>query len=52
MTYIAIALLLAAAGLRTRLGRCSLAYVLVKTSNVLHDAGARAIDNLEADLHG
>lgn len=52
MTYAAIALLLAAAALRTRLARGCLAYVLLKTSNVLYDAGARVIDNLEADLHG
>jgi len=52
MTYLSIAMLLAAAALRTRLGRGSLAYMLLKTSNVLSDAGGRAIDNLEADLHG
>ena len=52
MTYIAIATLLAAAALRTRLGRGSLAYMLLKTSNALYDAGGRVIDNLEGDLHG
>lgn len=52
MTYLAIALLLAAGALRTRVGRGSLAYLLLKTSNVLHAAGAHVIDNLEADLHG
>ncbi|MBB6407664.1 hypothetical protein [Mesorhizobium sangaii] len=52
MTFAAIAMLLAAAALRTRFGRGSLAYLLLKTSNVLYDAGARVIDNLEADLHG
>lgn len=52
MTYLSIAMLLAAGALRTRLARCSLAYVLLRTSNALHAAGASAIDNLEADLHG
>jgi hypothetical protein len=52
MTIAAIAMLLAAGALRTRLGRGSLAYLLLKTSNALHDAGVRVIDNLEADLHG
>jgi hypothetical protein len=51
MTYLSIALLLAAASLRTRLVRGSLAYLLLKTSNALHDAGVRVIDNLEVDLH-
>ncbi|MFD1982646.1 hypothetical protein ACFSOZ_08150 [Mesorhizobium newzealandense] len=50
MTYLAICLLLAAAALRTRLARCSLAYVLLKTSNALHDAGARVLDNLEREF--
>ena len=50
MTYAAIALLLTAAALRTRLGRGSLAYLLLKTSNALYAAGGRVIDNLEADL--
>ncbi|QKD17496.1 hypothetical protein [Mesorhizobium sp. NZP2077] len=52
MTYAAIAMLLSAAALRTRLARGSLAYLLLKTSNVLHDAGARVIDNIEEDFHG
>ncbi|WP_189522155.1 MULTISPECIES: hypothetical protein [unclassified Mesorhizobium] len=52
MTIITIAMLLAAVGLRTRLGRASLALWLLKASNALHRAGARAIDNLEGDLHG
>lgn len=53
MTYLSIAMLLAAAALRTRLARGCLAYLLLKTSNALHDAGARVIDNLEEDLrHG
>lgn len=52
MTYTAIALLLLAAALRTRLGRATLALWLLKASNALHAAGARAIDNLEADLNG
>ncbi|CAN7695739.1 hypothetical protein [Mesorhizobium sp. LjNodule214] len=50
MTYAAIAMLLAAGALRTRLGRVTLAFVLLKTSNVLHAAGARAIDNLAEDV--
>ncbi|MER9590915.1 hypothetical protein NKI94_19180 [Mesorhizobium australicum] len=52
MTYTAICLLLAAAGLRTRLRRGSLAYLLLKTSNALYAAGGRVMENLEADLHG
>ncbi|BCH10441.1 hypothetical protein MesoLj131c_46990 [Mesorhizobium sp. 131-3-5] len=53
MTYAAIALLLIAAALRTRLARGSLAYLILKTSNVLYDAGARAMANMEEDRrHG
>jgi hypothetical protein len=52
MTFAAIVLLLAAAALRTRLARGSLAYMLLKTSNVLYDAGARAMANIEEDFHG
>ena len=50
MTYAAIAMLLAAGALRTRLGRVTLAFVLLKASNALHDAGGRVLDNLEEDV--
>ncbi|WP_292172442.1 hypothetical protein [Mesorhizobium sp.] len=49
MTYIAIGLLLAAASLRTRLARSSLAYLLLRASNALLDLGSTALDNLEED---
>lgn len=52
MTYITISMLLAAAGLRTRLGRGSLAYLLLKASNALYDAGGRVMANIEEDFHG
>ncbi|WP_172374031.1 hypothetical protein [Mesorhizobium sp. NZP2234] len=52
MTFAATVLLLAVAALRTRLARGCLAYLLLKTSNVLYDAGARAMTNLEEDFHG
>ena len=52
LTYAAIAMLLAAAALRTRIGRLYLALRLLRLSNALHDAGARIIDNAEADHHG
>lgn len=52
MTYAAIALLIAAAALRTRLARLWLALHVLKASNALHKAGANALDNLEADHHG
>ena len=44
MTIIAICLLLAAAALRTRLGRLVLAHQLLRASNVLHEAGSRVLD--------
>lgn len=49
MTYIAIGLLLAAASLRTRLARSSLAFVLLRASNALLDLGSNALDNLHED---
>ncbi len=52
MTYAAIAMLLAAAGLRTRLGRLWLARELLRASNVLYDAGSRALANVKEDHHG
>ncbi|BCH04728.1 hypothetical protein MesoLj131b_67270 [Mesorhizobium sp. 131-2-5] len=53
MTYITIAMLLAAAGLGARLGRLCLARELLRASNVLHAAGSRALDNVMEDhRHG
>ena len=53
MTYIAIGLLLASAALRTRLARSTLAFLLLRSSNVLLDLGSNALDNLREDLrHG
>ncbi|WP_167480882.1 hypothetical protein [Mesorhizobium waimense] len=49
MTYVAIAMLLAAAGLRTRLGRLYLARELLRASNVLHDAGSRALEHVKRE---
>lgn len=50
VTLAAIALLILAAGLRTRLGRLKLALVLLKFGNALSDAGSRALDNVKADM--
>ncbi|WP_292196243.1 hypothetical protein [Mesorhizobium sp.] len=52
MTYAAIGLLLAAASLRNASDAQTLALWLLKASNALHVAGARTIENLEADLNG
>ncbi|QKD17960.1 hypothetical protein [Mesorhizobium sp. NZP2077] len=49
MTYITIAMLLAAAGLRTRLGRLCLAHQLLRASNVLHEAGSRVLDHVKRE---
>ncbi|WP_167392202.1 hypothetical protein [Mesorhizobium sophorae] len=50
MYILAIGLLLAAAALRTRLGRLHLALRLLRLSNALHDAGARIIDREEREM--
>lgn len=49
ITYLAICLLLAAAGLRTRLLRLHLALRLLRLSNTLGDAGSRVIRQVERE---
>jgi hypothetical protein len=50
MTLAAMGLLILAAGLRTRLGRLKLAWLLLKAGNALADAGGRVLDRVKADM--
>lgn len=50
MTYLSIAMLLAAASLRTRVVRLHLAIRLLRTANALGAAGGRVIDQVEREL--
>jgi hypothetical protein len=50
MTYLAIAMLLAAAGLRTRLLRLHLALRRLRLSNALGDAGSRVLRQVEREI--
>lgn len=49
MTYIAIALLLAAAGLRMRLVRLWRAVRLFRAANALREAGSHVLDHVERE---
>lgn len=50
LTYIAIAMLLVAAALRTRLVRLHLALRLLRLSNALGDAGSRVLRQVEREI--
>ena len=50
MTYIAIAMLLAAAALRTRVVRLRLARRLLRAANALGAAGGRIIDQVQKEI--
>lgn len=49
MTYLAILLLLAAAGLTTRLVRLELALRLLQAGNALSEAGSRILDRAKRE---